>query len=177
MPMQDTSRAGTTAGTHPRVVPMHAAWTRAVDILPAYSSGARRMLLFWQQLWWNVRGHLHRTALDLARHLLHLGCNICGEVDLAGREANAFVLHSEEQRAAHEEIVNDTLNRRVGGDIYLLERAGDHGGIRALLVGVNADAVDALIACRLEHAQAAAAGNLEDDVGVVVADQGVGLVF
>src|SRR5262245_35624599 len=108
--------------------------------------------------------HRHRTRLDLARYLVDLGLNVGGDVDIALGEADAVVRQAEGRDAGLEAAIVDALDRVVGRGVHTLDRAGDDRRRGRALVGVNADAVDALVLRRGQHAQAAAAGYLEDHV-------------
>src|SRR5262249_28946828 len=80
--------------------------------------------------------------------------------DLA--DADPVVLQSEDDVAALELAVDDELDRVVDGGVDALDRAGEDVRPEERLVGVDADPPDALLLRRVERAQAAAAGHLED---------------
>src|SRR5262249_53473601 len=86
---------------------------------------------------------------------------------IARSEPNAIIVEAEGQLVAESFSVHHVLNGSVGGDIHALERARDDRTVGVLLVSVNADAVDALLACRLQGAKAATPGHLEDDLGTL----------
>src|SRR5215210_931027 len=67
-------------------------------------------------------------------------------------------------RAALEGAVLDRLDRVEDGHVDLLQRARDDVVPEVALVGVDADAHDALLLGRVERAEAALAGDLEDDL-------------
>src|SRR6476659_6556299 len=58
----------------------------------------------------------------------------------------------------------DALDRVLHRHVDLLERAGEHLRAEVGLVGVDADALDALLLGGVEDAEAALAGDLEDDL-------------
>ena len=82
--------------------------------------------------------------------------------------ADAVVLQAEHGvGAAGELAVEHLLDRRVDGRVDALHRARQHLRAEVRLVGVDADPPDALLLRCVEHAEPAAAGDLEDDVRAV----------
>src|ERR1700736_6557772 len=104
--------------------------------------------------------------LDLTLDLVQLGLDVVRQRQVVNRVPGAVIGDAERQRSALELAVDDVLDRCVGGDVHLLEGAGDDRWFGVLLVGVDADAVDPRLARRLQHAEAASARNLEQDVGL-----------
>src|SRR5215207_1547812 len=95
--------------------------------------------------------------VDLRLVLLALG------VDLA--EAGAARLDVEDRVGALGEVaVLDALDRVEHRHVDLLEGRGHDVRPEVRLVGVDADALDALLLGRVERSEAAAAGDLEDDL-------------
>src|SRR5215211_5429822 len=80
------------------------------------------------------------------------------EADAAGLDVEHGV------RAALEGAVLDRLDRVEDRHVDLLQRAGDDVRAEVALVGVDADALHALLLGRVERAEAALAGDLEDDL-------------
>src|SRR5438046_4269999 len=109
---------------------------------------------------WNVRRRSERPGFDLTLELVQLGLQLCGEVEAVDRVSGAFVGDAEGDRPARELVVDDVLDRGVGRDVDLLERACDDGRVCVLLVGVDADAVDARLTGGLPHPESATAGVL-----------------
>src|SRR5207247_363389 len=114
---------------------------------------------------WNVRRWYQRAGFDLALELVQLGLQLRGKVEVVDCVAGAFVRDAERQRSARELVVDDVLDRGVGGDVDLLKCARDDRRVGILLVGVHTDAVDARLTGRLQHPESATAGDLEEDVG------------
>src|ERR1700682_1557324 len=116
----------------------------------------------------DVSGRCERSGLDLRREGGQLGRDVRGQAAgiVVDGVAGAVVGDAERQSSTGEGAGDDVLDCGVGGDVHLLERAGDDRRVGVLLVGVHADAVDLRLACRLQSSEAAATGNLEDDVGV-----------
>src|SRR5438874_8107923 len=104
----------------------------------------------------NVRGWGQCAALDLAQDLVQLGLQLWRHSEVVDRVTGTLIGDAEGQRSGLELVVDDVLDRRVGRDVNLLEGAGDDGRVSVLLVGVDADAVDAGLAGLLQHAQPAA---------------------
>src|SRR5437660_662551 len=104
--------------------------------------------------------------LDLTLDLVQLGLDVVWQLEVVDRVPGAVIGDAEGQGSALELAVDDVLDRRVGGHVHLLEGAGDDRWVGVLLVRVDADAVNARLARRLQHAEAAAARNLEQDVGL-----------
>src|SRR5919107_1265085 len=102
--------------------------------------------------------------LDLGLDLVHLvDVLLALGVDLAVADAaRGHVEHG--VRAGLEGALLDLLDRREHGLIDLLERRGHDLVAQVALVGVDADALHALLLGRVERAEAAAAGDLEDDL-------------
>src|SRR5215208_3169270 len=80
------------------------------------------------------------------------------EADAAGLDVEHGV------RAALEGAVLDRLDRVEDGHVDLLQRARDDVVPEVALVGIDADALHALLLGRVERAEAALAGDLEDDL-------------
>src|SRR5438094_297597 len=116
----------------------------------------------------NVRGRGQCAALDLAQDLVQLGLQLWRHSEVVDRVTGTLIGDAEGQRSGLELVVDDVLDRRVGRDVNLLEGAGDDGRVSVLLVGVDADAVDAGLAGLLQHAQPAAPCDLEEDVRVCI---------
>src|SRR5450631_281125 len=105
-----------------------------------------------------------RARLDLGLNVVQFGLDVGRKREVVQGVPGAAVRDVERQRAARERAVNHVLDRCVCGDVHLLEGARYDRRVRALLVGVDADAVDLGLARRLQHPEAAAAGDLEQDV-------------
>src|SRR5690349_14241706 len=104
------------------------------------------------------------AVLDLLGDLVDLLLVLlAGGRDLA--EADAARLDVEHRvGAALEGAVLDGLGRVEDGHVDLLQGAGDDVVAEVALVGVDADAHDALLLGGVERAEAALAGDLEDDL-------------
>src|SRR5215216_640534 len=104
------------------------------------------------------------ARLDLLHHLVDLLLVLRAlRRDLA--EADTARLDVEHGvRAALEGAVLDRLDRVVDGHVDLLEGARDDVRAEVALVGIDADALDVLLLRRVERAEAALAGDLEDDL-------------
>src|SRR5215208_1822161 len=104
------------------------------------------------------------AVLDLLHHLVDLLLVLralrgdLAEADAAGLDVEHGV------RAALEGAVLDRLDRVVDGHVDLLEGARDDVRAEVALVGIDADALDVLLLRRVERAEAALAGDLEDDL-------------
>src|SRR3954447_21883962 len=92
---------------------------------------------------------------DLVLDPVHLGLVLRADGgDLA--DPGAVVLDLERRvRAARERAALDVLDRVEHGDVDLLDRRGQHLIADVGLIGVDADALDALLLGRVEHAEAA----------------------
>src|SRR5438105_1716141 len=117
-------------------------------------------------------GNGGRPRLDLADHVIECA----GDVRRHRREAtidhvtNAVVREAEGGNAAREAVVMLLLDGGVNRRVDALQRAGNYRlvhrlSVRGSLVGVDADAPDALFARFGEDAVATAARDLEHDVG------------
>src|SRR5438093_13662757 len=73
----------------------------------------------------NVRGWRQSAGLDLAFDLVQLSFELRGQVEVVDRVTGAAVLDLEGQRTGLELVVDDVLDRGVGGHVDLLQRAGD----------------------------------------------------
>ena len=94
--------------------------------------------------------------------------------DLA--EPDAVVLQVEDRvPAARERACEHLLDRVVHGRVDALQRARQHLRAEVRLVGVDADPPHVLLLRSVEHAEAAAARHLEDDVraGCDLAERGL----
>src|SRR5215212_5853939 len=104
------------------------------------------------------------AVLDLLHHLVDLLLVLravrgdLAEADAAGLDIEHGV------RAALEGAVLDRLDRVEDGHVDLLQRAGDDVRAEVALVGVDADALHALLLGRVKRAETALAGDLEDDL-------------
>src|SRR4051812_1617751 len=95
--------------------------------------------------------------VDLVGVLLALGVHLA--------EAHAAVLEVEQLvRAALERAVLHRLDRVEHRDVDLLLGRGQDVAAEVALVGVHADALEALLLGGVERAETALAGNLEDDL-------------
>ena len=91
---------------------------------------------------------------------------VARRADLA--EADAAVLDGGDHvGAALEAAVLGALDRVEHRDVDLLQRRGQDVVAEVGLVGVDADALDALLLGRVKRAEAALAGHLEDDLGAL----------
>src|SRR6266404_1589417 len=110
-----------------------------------------------------LRGDLSR--LDVREGLGRGGLRV-GRNDLVERaEADAVVRRVERVVSSLERAEADGADRLEDRDVHLLERARDHGAwCDRGLVSVDADRVDARRLGRLDVAEAAASGHLEQDV-------------
>src|SRR4051794_32076169 len=100
-------------------------------------------------------GDLLLDLLDLVGVLLALRRDLA-EAHAAGLDVEDRVL------AALERAVLRLLDGVVHGDVDLLDGAREHLRAEVGLVGVDADALDALLLRRVQRAEAALAGDLED---------------
>ena len=110
-----------------------------------------------------VSGGVIELSCDFAVHLVDLRLVLgARRADLA--EARAVVGDLERRvGAARELAVLDLLDRVEHRDVDLLDRRGQDVGAEVGLVGVDADALHALLLGRVERAEAALARDLEDD--------------
>src|SRR5579864_7866935 len=141
------------------------AWTpRAVEDGQPFRPSSMRLLSG------NVRGWAQLSRLDLALDLGQFGLDVGRQGQVVDGVPRAAVRDVERQRAAatRELPLDDVLDRRVGRHVDLLEGAGDDRRVCVLLVGVDADAVYARLGAFLQHAKAAATGDLEQDVSSLV---------
>src|SRR3981081_4518162 len=114
----------------------------------------------------NFVGRGQRTRLDLTLDLVQFGLDVVWQRQVVHRVPCAVVGDAEGKRSTLELAVDDVLDGGISGDVHLLQGAGDNRRVGVLLVSVDADAVHACLACRLQHAETASAGNLEQDVGL-----------
>src|SRR4051794_24030110 len=104
------------------------------------------------------------ARLDLLHDLVHLVLVLgalrgdLAQADAAGLDVEHLV------RAALEGAVLGGLDRVVDGHVDLLQGAREDLRTEVALVGVDADALDALLLGGVERAEAALAGDLEDDL-------------
>ncbi len=96
--------------------------------------------------------------------LLRIGRNILAHRSIA----DAIDLQIESGRSVGVLPVFEALDRIVHSRIHALDRAGDYAGMDGMLIAINADAKDAFLIGPVECANAAAAGNLKYDVGLVL---------
>ena len=90
--------------------------------------------------------------------------HVCGQRQVVRLVADTIVGQSEALDATLERIVLDVLDGIVGGNIDPLQRAGDDRLVNVFLIGVDADAPDAIFPGLGQHPVTAAAGDLEHDV-------------
>src|SRR3954451_22910295 len=119
--------------------------------------------------WLRALLHLSRDVRELPRRDLGLlGVDLVGVLgaDVVGLAvAHAVGLHVEHRvLAAPERVVLDVGDRLEHRLVDLLERRGHHLRAEIRLVGVDADALDVLLLGRVERAEPALAGDLEDDL-------------
>src|SRR5690349_23776405 len=105
--------------------------------------------------------HLIFARLDVSCDFVDLGLDVGRYGDVALDEADTVIRQAERRDTRLEATIGDALDRVIGGGIHALDRAGDDRRGDCGLIGVYADAPDALgLRCR-QHAQTAAAGYLE----------------
>src|SRR5260370_5346750 len=154
-------RTGPTGPASPRGLRRREASSGAATILPIGSGGggdvgggicppARFLLLLG-----DVGGRCERSGLDLGREAVELCLDVSGQPagEVVDGVTGSVVGDAERKRSALEVAGDDVLDRRVGGDVDLLERAGDDRRVGVLLVVVHADAVDLCLACRLQNTE------------------------
>ena len=81
--------------------------------------------------------------------------------------AAKFLMPKVDGRTAGEDALLELEHGRVHGEVDLLDGRRQHVGAEVVLVGVDADAPHALGVGRAQRAEAAAAGDREDDVGAL----------
>src|SRR3954447_21252400 len=115
-----------------------------------------------------VRDVRDRAGLDLVLHLLHLRDDRGGHLRVDLADAGTAVRDIEELvRAALERAVLDGLDRVEHAYVDLLDRAREDPRAEVRLVGVDADAPVVLRVRGVERPEAAAARDLEHDVGAL----------
>src|SRR5918994_4366129 len=113
-------------------------------------------------------GDLDLPVDDLLLLLLDLVDQALVDVRADLAQAHPVLGEAEDGDAAADRLaVDELLDRLEDGLVDPLQSAREDVVAQERLVGVDADAPDALLLRRVQRAEAAAAGNLEDDVGAL----------
>src|SRR5450755_32322 len=115
-------------------------------------------------------GWCQGAVFDLGREVLCLLLRIGWHILTHRSIANAIDFQIEGGRSIAVLPVLEALDRIIYSRVYALDGAGNHAAMDGVLVAVYTDAIDAFLIGSIERTDAAATGDLEDDVGLVLVD-------
>src|SRR5439155_8960072 len=123
-----------------------------------------------------LRRH-QRTRHNLRSKSICLRLRISRHIFTHRSITNAIVSQVELRYVIREAATLGIFNGIVHSNINTLERAGNDVWMNVALVGVNAYSIHVVLVSSVKRSNTAATGNLEDDIGLVLADLTLSNVF
>src|SRR5947209_3719713 len=122
-----------------------------------------------KNLWNTLRRH-QRTSHNLRSKSICLRFRIGRHIFTDRSITNAIVSQVELRYVIREAATLSIFNSIVHSNVNTLKRAGNDVWMNVALVGVNADSIHVVLVSSVKRSNTAATGNLEDDIGLVLAD-------
>src|SRR5437763_9200185 len=126
---------------------------------------------------WNILRRRQRARHNLRSKSIRLRLRIGRHILTDRSITNPIVSQVELRYVIREAATLGIFNSIVHSNVNTLKRAGNDIWMNVALIGVNANSIHVVLVSSVKRPNTAATGNLEDDIGLMLADLTLSNVF